>query len=161
MKRRCDLGSSGPSGGLLWTRFWNSWFQSRREKWTLQLISAAENRYNTITLFRTKLNSVALVRERTIPTDRPPPVGEVSANFCGQRGVTWSAQWVPTAVNLCFLDLEPLLIYSSSSSVDLTRLTRLTRLSRPRSRPTTTQKNLVAPGIETETSVSVARNSDH
>jgi len=31
----------------------------------------------------TKLNSVALVRTRTIPTARPPPVGEVSANFCG------------------------------------------------------------------------------
>jgi hypothetical protein len=30
-----------------------------------------------------KLNSVALVRERTIPTERPPLVGEVSANFCG------------------------------------------------------------------------------
>ena len=27
--------------------------------------------------------SVALFRERTIPTERPPPVGEVSANFCG------------------------------------------------------------------------------
>jgi len=34
-------------------------------------------------IFYTKLNSVALVRERTIPTERPPPVGEVSANFCG------------------------------------------------------------------------------
>ena len=32
---------------------------------------------------QTKLNSVALVRERTIPTEWPPPVGEVSANFCG------------------------------------------------------------------------------
>jgi len=31
----------------------------------------------------TKTNSVALVRTRTIPTERPPPVGEVSANFCG------------------------------------------------------------------------------
>ena len=30
---------------------------------------------------KTKLNSVALVRTRTIPTERPPPVGEVSANF--------------------------------------------------------------------------------
>jgi len=30
-----------------------------------------------------KLNSVALVRTRTISTERPPPVGEVSANFCG------------------------------------------------------------------------------
>ena len=49
-------------------------------------------------------NSVALVRERTIPTERPPPVGEVSANVCGYRGVTWSAQRIPTAVNLCFLD---------------------------------------------------------
>ena len=33
--------------------------------------------------YKTKLNSVALVRTRTIPTERPPPVGEVSANFCG------------------------------------------------------------------------------
>jgi hypothetical protein len=30
-----------------------------------------------------KLNSVALVRERTIPAERPPLVSEVSANFCG------------------------------------------------------------------------------
>jgi hypothetical protein len=28
-------------------------------------------------------NSVALVREQTIPAKRPPLVGEVSANFCG------------------------------------------------------------------------------
>jgi hypothetical protein len=28
--------------------------------------------------------SVALVRKRTIPTERPPLVGEVSANFCGE-----------------------------------------------------------------------------
>ena len=28
-------------------------------------------------------NSVALVRERNVPTERPPPVDEVSANFCG------------------------------------------------------------------------------
>ena len=32
---------------------------------------------------KTKLNSVALVREGTIPTERPPPVGKVSANFGG------------------------------------------------------------------------------
>jgi len=37
----------------------------------------------TFAILKTKLNSVALVRERTIPTERPPPVGEVSANFCG------------------------------------------------------------------------------
>jgi hypothetical protein len=28
-------------------------------------------------------NSVALVRKRTLPTERPPLVGEVRANFCG------------------------------------------------------------------------------
>jgi hypothetical protein len=28
-------------------------------------------------------NSVVLVRERTIPTERPPLVGEVIDNFCG------------------------------------------------------------------------------
>jgi hypothetical protein len=32
-----------------------------------------------------KTNFVALVRARIIPTERPPLVGEVSANFCGQR----------------------------------------------------------------------------
>jgi len=37
----------------------------------------------SLRLTKTKLNSVALVRERTIPTERPPPVGEVSAKFCG------------------------------------------------------------------------------
>jgi hypothetical protein len=32
------------------------------------------------------LVSVALVRERTIPTERPLPVGEVSANFLRIEG---------------------------------------------------------------------------
>jgi hypothetical protein len=30
-----------------------------------------------------KTNQVSWVRERTIPTERPPLVGEVSANVCG------------------------------------------------------------------------------
>ena len=47
---------------------------------------------------------MALVRERTIPTERPPPVSEVVPTFAGGGGVTWAAQRVPTAVNLCFLD---------------------------------------------------------
>jgi hypothetical protein len=35
-------------------------------------------------LFTQKLkNSVALVRKRTIPTERPPLVVEISANLCG------------------------------------------------------------------------------
>jgi hypothetical protein len=32
---------------------------------------------------KNKVNSVAVVRKRTIPTERPPLVSEVSANFCG------------------------------------------------------------------------------
>jgi len=44
-------------------------------KWMVHIV--------TTVLRVNKLNSVALVRERTIPTERPPPVGEVSANFCG------------------------------------------------------------------------------
>jgi hypothetical protein len=37
----------------------------------------------TVENYKLKLNSVALVRKRTIQTERPPFVGEVSANFCG------------------------------------------------------------------------------
>jgi hypothetical protein len=39
-------------------------------------------RYNTRTIHK-KLNSMDWVRERTIPTERPPLVGEVIANLCG------------------------------------------------------------------------------
>ena len=46
-----------------------------------QLLQQNNMAINMLTML--KLNSVALVRERTIPTERPPPVGEVSANFCG------------------------------------------------------------------------------
>jgi hypothetical protein len=46
-------------------------------KWTARqhVLSARKQRY-VVT------NSVVWVRERTIPTERPPLVGEVSANFC-------------------------------------------------------------------------------
>jgi hypothetical protein len=47
---------------------------------------------------------VALVRERTKPTERLPLVGEVSDNFCGQRGVAWSVRRIPYGRNLGFLD---------------------------------------------------------
>jgi hypothetical protein len=43
-----------------------------------------------MTIIRDK-NSIARVRERTIPTERPPLVGGGSANFCGLEGATWSA----------------------------------------------------------------------
>ena len=85
-------------------------------------------------IIKTKLNSVALVRERTIPTERPPPVGEGSANFSRQRGVTWSAQRLPRPLISVFQTGAATFFYPSSSSIDLTRL------SGPRSRPPTTQK---------------------
>jgi hypothetical protein len=37
----------------------------------------------TYNKLKTELNSVALVSERTIPTERPTLAGEVSANNCG------------------------------------------------------------------------------
>ena len=43
-------------------------------------LGTSQQSYDTTN--KLKLNSVALVRERTIPTERPTPVGEVSANFC-------------------------------------------------------------------------------
>jgi hypothetical protein len=55
-------------------------------------------------------NSVTSVRERTIPTERPPHVGAVSANFCGQRGVAWSARRIPYGHSLYFLDRTLFLI---------------------------------------------------
>jgi hypothetical protein len=42
--------------------------------------------------------------------------------FADSGCVAWSAQRIPTAVNLGFLDPEPLLFHSSSSLVILTRL---------------------------------------
>jgi hypothetical protein len=36
-------------------------------------------------------NSMALVRERTISTERPPLVGEISANILQIEGAMWSA----------------------------------------------------------------------
>jgi hypothetical protein len=44
-----------------------------------------------------------VVRKRTIPTEWPPLVGEVSANFWDRRCRVVSAR-IPTAVNIYFLD---------------------------------------------------------
>jgi hypothetical protein len=54
--------------------------------------------------FRLSLTySVALVRELTIQTDRPPPVGDVSANFCGYRGVAWSLRRMEKIILFFFM----------------------------------------------------------
>jgi hypothetical protein len=95
-----------------------------------------------------KLNSVALVRKQLYrPRDR-----RLSAKLVPNlriEGVVWSAQRIPTAINLGFLDPEPLLFHSSSSSVILIPF------------QTHFSENLVASGIERGISGSVAWNSDH
>jgi hypothetical protein len=69
-----------------------------------------------------KLNSMAVVRKQTIPTERPPLFGEISINLLRVEGFAWSAQQIPTAVNLGFLNRSRYFFHSSSSSVVLTKL---------------------------------------
>jgi hypothetical protein len=84
-------------------------------------------------LKKTKKHSVAWVCERTIPTERPPLVENVSAKFCGQR--VPRGQRDGSLRQYSHLSWqEPLFFLSSSSSIVLTRL------SGPRSRPTASQK---------------------
>jgi hypothetical protein len=49
-----------------------------------------------------KEKSVAWVCERTIATEWPPLVGEVSTNFLRIEGATWSAWRIPTVVSSVF-----------------------------------------------------------
>jgi hypothetical protein len=49
------------------------------------LESARNARWWQLVRLTNKTNSVALARKRTMPTERPPFVGEVSARFCGYR----------------------------------------------------------------------------
>jgi hypothetical protein len=80
-----------------------------------------------------KLNSATLVRERTIPTERLPLVGEVSANFWRQR-VSRGQRNGSLRPYYRISRPEPLLLLPSSS------LIVLTRLSGPCFRPVTSQK---------------------
>jgi hypothetical protein len=61
-----------------------------------------------------KTNSMVWVRERTIPTERPPLVGEVTANFCGQRvprgqrdGFLWPYSRLSRQEPLLFYQVAP------------------------------------------------------
>jgi hypothetical protein len=95
---------------------------------------------------------VAWVRERTIPTEWPPLVCEVSANFCEYR--VPHGQHDRSLRPYCrFSGPEPLLFLSSSSSVVLTRL------SAPLPDPLLLRKSGSA-GNRIRTSGSVARNSE-
>jgi hypothetical protein len=56
------------------------------------------------------INSMVWVRERTIPTERPPLVGEVIANFCGWRVPRGQRDGSPRPYSR-FSRQEPLLFY--------------------------------------------------
>jgi hypothetical protein len=58
---------------------------------------------NHINKLKTKLNSVSLIRERTMPTERPPLVSEVNANF-GDSGCRVVSATDPHGRILGFLD---------------------------------------------------------
>jgi hypothetical protein len=62
---------------------------------------------NTSFMIYVKKNSMVWVRNRTIPTERPPPVVEVIANFLRIEGATWSAWRIPTAVFSVFYQVAP------------------------------------------------------
>jgi hypothetical protein len=65
--------SSGRSSAFVSNGSWPRWLAGR-----VQL------QFNKLTKTeKKKLNSMVWVRARTIPTERPPLVGEVIANFCG------------------------------------------------------------------------------
>jgi hypothetical protein len=118
---------------LVFSLFTHTW------KWIMKAVYSCQSsltvNYNA-SQYQNRVNSVASVRKRTIPTERPPLVREVSANFLLIEGATWSAWRIPTAVGP-----KPLLFLPSSSSVVLTRL------SGPRSGPTF--PFLVVPGNQT------------
>jgi hypothetical protein len=50
------------------------------------------------------LNLTVCSDRNSVAVERPPLVGEVSANILRVQGVAWSSQRIPTAVNLGFLD---------------------------------------------------------
>jgi hypothetical protein len=56
-------------------------FQSKNLRGRIHLPDAGVD--GKVIYHRLKKNSAALFRRRTIPTDRPPLVGEVNANFSG------------------------------------------------------------------------------
>jgi hypothetical protein len=69
-------------------------------------------------------SSVAWVRERTTPTERPPLVCEVNANFCGWRVPRGQRDGSLRPYSRLSRP-EPLLLLPSSSSIVLTRLSGL------------------------------------
>jgi hypothetical protein len=59
------------------------YWTSRKEDSSVTIMSMVFDTYNKQTNKQTNKLSGFLVCERTIPTERPPLVSEVSANYCG------------------------------------------------------------------------------
>jgi hypothetical protein len=68
------------------------------------MIKTANNFSLNLKIFKKTLWT--LVRKQTIPTKRPPLVSKISANILQTEGVVWSAQRIPMAIDLGFLDLS-------------------------------------------------------
>jgi hypothetical protein len=64
----------------------------------LTMLNAELYNLNPLSNIITNSNFMVWVRERTIPTERPPLIGEVIANFLRIECATWSAWRIPTAV---------------------------------------------------------------
>jgi hypothetical protein len=87
----------GSGSGIWYTFRAFAWAQGNGEtsesRWFYVLMenrNSREGHTTTISLFgpkkkKTKLNSMVWDRVQTIPTERPPLVGEVIANLCGQK----------------------------------------------------------------------------
>jgi hypothetical protein len=75
----------------------------RIENFTIAIALNSEI-FFTICLLILVLKLRGLVRQQTIPTERPPLVSEVNANFSGQRVSRGQRNKFPTAVNFSFLD---------------------------------------------------------
>jgi hypothetical protein len=82
--------------GLAW--FYDPSTGKMQVHFSRNIISHTHTHTHTHTRARARTHSVAWVRERTMPAEQPPLVSEVGANFCGERGVTWSVRQIPMAV---------------------------------------------------------------
>jgi hypothetical protein len=67
---------------FLWLSFENSFLRRIFES-TIENHTIYSEKHLIIETLHKLWNSVALIRKRTIPTERPPVVGEVSVKFCG------------------------------------------------------------------------------
>jgi hypothetical protein len=150
---------------------WN-WHKTSKRAWLLKIRSGylvlKQTECNNFNQRLYALNSVAWVRERTIPTERPPLDGEINAIFadrgchvvrvtdpygrilgCLHRSRYFFFQVAPQLYSRGFVDpvSDPLLLRKSSSAGIRIRASGSVESS--------------SAGIRTRTSGSVARNSDH